>query len=60
MLVKELIATENEITPIIIKIKLNDCSDGVLLVISPNPTVVTVVTMKYKLAKYWISMEESR
>ena len=46
MLVKELIATEKEITPIIIKIKLKVYSEGVLLVMSPNPTVVMVVTMK--------------
>lgn len=46
MLVKELIATEKEITPIIIRIKLNVYSEGVLLVMSPNPTVVMVVTMK--------------
>lgn len=46
MLVKELIATEKEITPIIIKIKLKVYSEGVLLVMSPKPTVVMVVTMK--------------
>lgn len=46
MLVNELIATEKEITPIIIRIRLNVYSEGVLLVISPKPTVVIVVTMK--------------
>lgn len=48
----ELMAVEYAITPISISTTLNACSSGVLLFISPYPTVVIVATMKYKEAKY--------
>ncbi len=46
MLVNELMAIEKEITPIIMRITLKAYSAGVVLFISPKPTVVMVVMMK--------------
>lgn len=59
MEVNELIATEYAITPIIISTMQNPCSAGLLEVMSPYPTVVIVVMMKYKEARYYSSIGES-
>ena len=56
----ELIAVEYAITPIIIKHMQKICSSQDLAWISPYPTVVMVVTMKYKPARYCSYIDESR